>query len=306
LKNSFPYLVVLSFLTIYIVWGSTYLAVAIGLEQIPAFQICSIRYIIAGCISLVLYQIFAPSKKTNKLELKNAIKAGFTFLGLGTGGVAWSLNFIDTGMAALIIAAAPLIIVILMWIINKTRPSNQTFAGVFIGLIGMFLLINQDSLMSDSRNWLGIVIIFLSIFAWGLGSIFVSKAELPKSQFLNSGIQMVTGGIFTIFVSILLGEKGASPIAYTINTWLSLAFLILFGSLAGFTAFNYLLKKVSPEKVATNTYVNPVIAMILGYYFRDEIISNQSVAAAVVLLFGVFIVNTTRRKSLTKKAIIKA
>ncbi|NNE25495.1 MAG: EamA family transporter, partial [Saprospiraceae bacterium] len=207
---------------------------------------------------------------------------------------AWALNFVDTGMTALIISAEPLIIVLMMWIWTRKGPPIQTFAGIFIGILGMYLLISQETVIASSKDWLGLIAIFTSMLAWGVGSIFVSQAQLPKSQFLNSGIQMLVGGIVTLILSFIFQEKGISPSGYLPITWIGIAFLVLFGSVAAFTAFNYLLKQVSPEKVATNTYVNPIIAMILGYLFRDEIITNQSILAACIMLCGVFVVNTTK------------
>ncbi len=245
-------------------------------------------------VTFSLFIAFTKREYPSIKQIKNASIAGTIFLGLGTGGVAWSLNFVDTGMAALIISAEPLIIVFMLWLVNQKRPPSQTFLGAFIGIFGMYLLINQSPIISDEAQWIGILVIFLSMLAWGIGSIFVNRVELPKSQLMNSGIQMLVGGFSTLLISLALGEQGAHPSEYKVITWSGLIFLILFGSVAAFTAFNYLLKRVSPEKVATNTYVNPIIALILGYIFRDEIITVQSIIAAIVMLGGVFIVNSSK------------
>lgn len=281
-------------MTIYLVWGATYLFVAFAIEQIPAFQLSFIRYTSAALVTFLLIPFFKKQLLPSWKQVKNAATAGWIFLGLGTGGVAWSLNYIDTGMAALIISAEPLLIVLMLWLINRKRPPGQTFFGIFLAMGGMFLLINQSVLVSGKMQWLGIGVIFFSMIAWGFGSIFVNRADLPRSQLVNSGIQMIVGGLFTLLISMLLGEKGVSPVEYKTITWIGIAFLVLLGSVAAFTAFNYLLKRVSPEKVATNTYVNPIIALILGHIFRDEIITSQSIIAAVLMLFGVFIINSTK------------
>ena len=264
------------------------------MEQVPAFQLCAIRYTAAAFITFGIYVLFQNKHKPTREELKNAAIAGSIFLGLGTGGVAWALNFVDTGLTALIISAEPLIIVMMMWAWTRKGPPIQTFAGIFIGILGMYLLISQDTVIASSKDWFGLIAIFASMLAWGVGSIFVSQATLPKSQFLNSGIQMLVGGFATLILSFIFQEKGIPPSEYVSITWIGIAFLVLFGSVAAFTAFNYLLKQVSPEKVATNTYVNPIIAMILGAVFREEIITNQSILAACIMLCGVFVVNTTK------------
>jgi len=302
LKEKNLLLIVLSFAAIYIIWGSTYLFSAFAIEEIPAFRACGIRYTIASLIIFLLLSIRGIKIKPTRTELINACKAGLMFIGLGTGGAIWALNHLDTGLTALIISGEPLLIVFLIWIINGQRPKMQTVLGIILGIAGMFLLISQRELVSSNNQWLGIFVIFLSMLAWGIGSIYVSKAPLPKSQFLNSAIQMSVGGIVTFALSLLIGESGIPLTEVSNLTILSVAYLIIFGSIIAFTAFNYLLKTVSTEKVVTNTYVNPIIAMLLGYYYRDEIISNQSIFAAVVMIMGVFIINSYKAKIPKKEA----
>ena len=292
-------LIILSFAATYIIWGSTYLFSAYAIEQIPAFRVCGYRYLVSGIIVLGFLGIKGVKVKPTKAELINACKAGFLFLGLGTGGAIWALNFLDTGLTALIIAGEPLLIVFLIWLIRKQRPKQQTFLGIFLGMLGMYLLVSQNSLVSGEEQWIGVLVLLLSMWAWGLGSIYVSTAPLPSSAFLNSGIQMIVGGIVTFIISLLIGEVMTPYNALSQKTILSLVYLIIFGSIVAFTAFNFLLKHVSTEKVVTNTYVNPIIAMLLGYYFRDELITNQSILAAVIMISGVFIINSNRHKKKT-------
>ena len=298
-KSSNTLLIVLSFAAIYIIWGSTYLISAFAIEEVPAFRVCGYRYTISGLLILMGFSIVGIKKKPKKIEIINACKAGIIFLGLGTGGAIWALNFLDTGLTALIIAGEPLLIVFLIWIIKKRRPMRQTFIGIFLGMLGMYLLVSQNSLVSGEEQWIGVLVIFLSMVAWGLGSIFVTDAPLPSSPLLNSGIQMLVGGIVTFLISICIGEQAMPIGALSDKTLWSLLYLVVFGSIVAFTAFNYLLKNVATEKVVTNTYINPVIAMMLGYYFRNEIITYQSIVAAVVMISGVFIINSNRLK--TKK-----
>jgi len=295
-KSRNTLLIVLSFAAIYIIWGSTYLISAFAIEEVPAFRVCGYRYTISGLLILMGFSIVGIKNKPKKVEIINACKAGIIFLGLGTGGAIWALNFLDTGLTALIIAGEPLLIVFLIWIIKKRRPMKQTFIGIFLGMLGMYLLVSQNSLVSGEEQWIGVLVIFLSMIAWGLGSIFVTDAPLPSSPLLNSGIQMLVGGIITFLISICIGEKAMPIGTLSDKTLWSLLYLVVFGSIVAFTAFNYLLKNVATEKVVTNTYINPIIAMMLGYYFRNEIITYQSIVAAVVMISGVFIINSNRLK----------
>ena len=168
----------------------------------------------------------------------------------------------------------------------NTIPLNQKIA------FGLGMLANQ---MFPAA--LGIFMVLLSMIAWGLGSIFVSKAKMPDNQFFSTTIQMFVGGLTTLIISIIIGEEMLALSEWNDLTMISLAFLIVFGSVVAFTSFNYLLKTVSTEKVVTNTYINPIIAMLLGYLYNNEIITGQSVFAAVVMLAGVFIINSNKTKS---------
>lgn len=274
-------------------WGSTYLFSSWAIEQVPAFRLCGIRYVVAAALTAMLILFFSYKKPSLK-EIKNASIAGTVFMGLGTGGAIWSLNYLDSGLTALIIAGEPLIIVLMMWIVNRKRPATMSFVGIALGILGMSLLVSQDILVEGADQWFGILIIFLSMLAWGSGSIFVSKVKLPESELVNSAIQMFVGGICTFLISFIIHEEGVPIMEYTSTTWYSLLFLIVFGSVIAFTSFNFLLRNVSTEKVVTNTYVNPIIAMFLGYYFNSEPITLVSILAAVIMISGVFIINTNK------------
>lgn len=278
----------------YLVWGSTYLFSAFAISEINAFQVCSWRFLPASVLGFIIYLLTRKSKLWTWEKVRNAGIAGFIFLGLGTGGAIWSLNYLDSGFSALVIAAEPLIVVLLIWLWKGRPPAKQTIFGIALGISGILLLVSQNEIMVGWNQWIGVLTIFLSMLAWGTGSIFVSEASLPDNAFLNISIQLLVGGIICLIISSIIGEEIVvlSKLSYRAIT--SMLFLILFGSLAAFTAFNYLLKHVSTEKVVTNTYVNPLIAMLLGYLFNNEYISMQSILAAVVLLSGVFLINSRK------------
>jgi len=297
LVNREKFLIILSFATIYIVWGSTYLFSAFAVKEMDAFRMVAYRFMTASVIGFIICKLTSPTLKANKTQIKNAFIAGTIMLGLGTGAAIWSLNHLDSGFSALIISAEPLIIVLMMWAYKSKRPAMQTVAGIALGILGMSILIGQDELVSSTNQWIGILTIFFSMLAWGVGSLFVAEAELPPNAFLNISIQLFIGGLVSFAISFCLSEDPVIWSEISFRAFFSLGFLILFGSLGAFTAFNYLLKKVSAEKVVTNTYVNPVIAMILGYLYNEETITLQSILAALILLFGVFLINSRKRSS---------
>ena len=158
--------------------------------------------------------------------------------------------------------------------------------GVILGFIGIFLLVSQKQIISQENSILGMLMIFACMLSWGYGSLFVGKADLPRNYFVNTGYQMLTGGIMLLISSLLFGEEWSSPLVWSTPVKYSMLLLIIFGSIVAFTSFNYLLKVVSPEKVATSTYVNPIIALGLGWYFLNEQVTLQSIIAAIVLLTG--------------------
>lgn len=257
------------------------------------------RFIGAGLVIVLCLYLFKLPKALTKKQLLNAIVGGIFFLGIGNGGVSWALQYVDSGYTALLIAAQPLILLLMMWANTREPLPLASWIGVALGMIGIFLLVSQNELTSRPGQWLGMAIIFGCLLSWGFGSIFVSKADMPK-PFLNSAIQMITGGVMLAIVSLLFEGTGYDFGTVDRVTWLSLGYLTIFGSVLAFTAFNYLLTTdVSPEKVSTSTYVNPIIALILGWHFREEIITIQSMLAAIILLSGVYFINTNKFKSRT-------
>jgi len=159
----------------------------------------------------------------------------------------------------------------------------------------MALLVSQQELNFYENSFIGILMIFTCVLSWSYGSVFVSKNELPVNYFVSTGYQMITAGFLLLIGSLIVGETWIAPYHWTASSQISMLLLIVFGSIVAFTSFNYLLKVVSPEKVATSAYVNPLIALILGWYFLEEHITLQSVIAAFILLTGVYFINRKKR-----------
>jgi drug/metabolite transporter (DMT)-like permease len=284
----------LAFLSIYLIWGSTYLLNKIAVGQLEPFMLAGVRFLSASFLMFLIVKVSRKSIKVTLVQLKNAAIAGFLFLAIGNGVVVWALSYVDSGLAALTIASQPLIVLLLLWILENKRIKLFSWVGVFVGLLGMYLLISQNQITSSPESLKGILMIIGCVITWGYASIFVGKAELPKNYLVNSAYQMFFGSLWLILMSMMKQEHWISPYEWEINVKWSMLGLIIFGSIVAFTSFNYLLRTVSPEKVATSTYINPIVAMILGYLVLKETISTQSVVAAVVLLTGVYFINMKR------------
>ena len=285
---------VLAFLSIYLIWGSTYLLNKIAVGQLAPFMLAGVRFLTASLLMFIIVKITKKSLRVNLVQLRNTAIAGFLFLAIGNGVVVWALSYVDSGLTALTIASQPLIVLLLLWVLERRKIKLFSWVGVFVGLLGMYLLISQNQISSSPESLKGILMIIGCVITWGYASIFVGKAELPKNYLVNTAYQMLFGSLWLILMSIIKNERWISPINWQLNVQWAMLGLIIFGSIVAFTSFNYLLKIVSPEKVATSTYINPIVAMILGYFVLKETISTQSIIAAVILLTGVYFINMKR------------
>ncbi len=288
-------LIIAAFFAIYVIWGSTYLLNKIAVAELPPFLLAGIRFTTAGILVFLIAALMGKSLRITGKQLANSILAGFLFLSFGNGVVVWALKYVDSNFAALEISAQPLIVLLMMWILQGTTIKPMSLVGVLLGIIGIYLLINQDIVIEQENAWLGIGLIFLAMLAWGYGSLFVQGADFPTNYFVNTGYQMFTGGVMLGVISLAFGEAWTNPLNWQAQTHWAMLLLVIFGSIVAFTSFNFLLKNVSPEKVSTNTYVNPIVAMILGAYFLQEPITTQSVIAALILLTGVYFINTKKK-----------
>ncbi|MFD0797633.1 EamA family transporter [Maribacter chungangensis] len=291
-------LIVLAFFAIYVIWGATYLLNKIAVTELPAFMLAGTRFFVAGLLIFGIAKLSGRSLKISKKQFINTIIAGFLFLTFGNGVIVWALKYVDSGFAALEVSAQPLVVLLLMRILQGKKIQPMSLVGVGLGIIGIYLLVSQKQIITQDGAVMGMVLIFACMLSWAYGSLFVGKADLPANYFVNTGYQMFTGGILLFVISLLLDEQWISPVAWSTPVQWSMFLLIIFGSIVAFTSFNYLLRVVSPEKVATSSYVNPIIAMLLGWYFLQEEITAQSVVAALVLLTGVYFINTKKRLTL--------
>ncbi len=287
-------------MAIYIIWGSTYLFNKILVQELPPFLLAGIRFMAAAVIIFLFVFLTGKFKKSTNKQLINSAIAGFLFLTIGNGCAVWALQYVDSGFAALLISTQPLILIFMLYFLERKPILPKSIIGVVMGVIGIYLLVNQGDIALSTDKTLGIGAIFIALLCWGYGSIFVSKADLPNGSFVNTGYQMLFGGFMMILISFILRESHSTVLNMSSTAIYSMMYLVIFGSIVAFTSFNYLLLSVSPEKVATSTYINPIVAMILGWWVLDEIITNQSIVAAIILLTGVYFINSSKSKALTK------
>ncbi|GGG45283.1 drug/metabolite exporter YedA [Croceivirga lutea] len=294
-KKDSAWLILLAFFSIYVIWGSTYLLNKIAVGEISPFFLAGIRFITASILIFVIAVATGKNIKITFKQLKNTTLAGFLFLTVGNGLAVWALKYVDSNFAALEISAQPLVILLLMWILQGKKIQPMSMLGIALGMLGIYLLVSQKNILDQENAFVGILMIFGAMLAWAYGSLFIGSADLPKNYFVNTGYQMLTGGVLLMLMSLLFGEQWSWITSWSSEVQISMVLLIIFGSIVAFTSFNFLLKKVSPEKVATNTYVNPIVAMFLGWYFLDENIKPQAIIAAVILLTGVYFINSKKR-----------
>ncbi|NAS13278.1 EamA family transporter [Poritiphilus flavus] len=294
-------IVIAAFFAIYVIWGSTYLLNKIAVAELPPLMLAGVRFVVAGGIILLLALLSGKNLKISKKQFGNTLLAGFLFLTFGNGIMVWALKYVDSNFAALEVSAQPLIILLMMWILQGKKIRPMSLIGVFLGIVGMYLLINQKTVIAQENSIVGILMIFGAMLAWGYGSLFVGKGDFPDNYLINTGYQMLNGGILLGVMSLIFGENWSSPLVWSEQTLWAMLLLIVLGSIVAFTSFNYLLKTVSPEKVATNTYVNPIVAMFLGWYYLDEAITAQSIIAAVILLTGVYFINSKKKGAILSR-----
>ncbi|MEO9892541.1 EamA family transporter [Aurantibacter sp.] len=294
-QKSNTVLIVLAFFSIYVIWGSTYLLNKIAVQELPPFMLAGFRFFIAGLLIFIICKVMGIPLKITPKQLKNTIIAGFLFLAYGNGVVVWALQYIDSGFAALEISAQPLVVLLLMRVLQGKKIQAMSLVGIALGFIGIYLLISQKSIISQENSAFGMILVFSAMISWAYGSLFVGKANLPTNFFVNTGYQMFMGGFLMFIISVSTGEKWLSPLVWSSKVQWAMVLLIVLGSIVAFTSFNYLLRNVSPEKVATSTYVNPIIALLLGWYFLNEQITKQSILAAIILLTGVYFINTKKK-----------
>ncbi|MDZ4099063.1 MAG: drug/metabolite exporter YedA [Methylophilaceae bacterium] len=283
------WLVVLSLFALYIIWGSTYIAMFFAIESFPPFMMAAIRFSVAG---LLLYAFLrwrgypAPSRK----EWLGAAAVGVLLLTIGNVAVAIAQKTVSTSAAAMAIATVPLWIALFSSFWGES-PNRREWLGIWLGMLGALVLSTGGALQASPQ---GALLIVLATVAWAFGSVWGKHLPMPRGV-MGSAAQMVMGGAVLVLLSLLLGETWPAKITEK-SIW-SMLFLIFFGSIIAYSAYQYLLKTVRPALATSNTFVNPVVAMFLGVWLANEVIDVQEIVALVIIIAGVLLVMPFKAKS---------
>ena len=295
-------LLIAAFAAIYIFWGSTYLAIKYAIETLPPFLMAGARFVFAGAVLMVWARFTADYERPKAAHWKTSFIVGTLLLLGGNGGVVFAEHHISSSLAALLIATEPFWIVLLSWLwLKGARPNLKAVLGIAVGFFGVWLLINGQSTGSaaadgNSMQLFGTIAVIASAFSWALGSIYGLRSPVPKSSLLTAGMQMFSGGLVLLLVSLIAGEWSNFNIdAVSANSWLGLIYLIIFGSLVGFTAYSWLLKNAQPAMVATYAYVNPIIAVLLGWLIAGESFTGQMLLGAGVIVGSVVLITSENK-----------
>lgn len=293
--------VIAAFAALYTIWGSTYLAIHYAVQSIPPFLMGGTRFVISGAILYLLARRRGAAVPTRP-QWRAATITGILLLVGGNGAVIWSEQHVASGLVALIVAVVPLWMVTLDWLRpGGTRPGPAVFLGLALGLIGLVLLIGPDAIAPSGAAHIDVraaLVPVVGSLLWALGSIFSRYAPRPSSAQMTTGMQMLTGGVAFLFVSMLAREpRHFSFAAVTAPSWLGYVYLVTFGSLVGFTAYIYLLGATTPAKAATYAYVNPIVAVILGWAVAGEPFTPRMLLAAAIILGGVALITLAGAKT---------
>ncbi|MDB4878361.1 MAG: protein of unknown function transrane [Gemmatimonadetes bacterium] len=278
-----------AFVAVYIVWGSTYLAIRYAVATIPPLFMVGMRFLVSGVL-LYAWARWRGAPRPTKAQWRDAIVAGVAMLCLGNGAVSWAEQRVPSGLAALLVAVVPLWMVIVDWILpDGDRPRASVIAGVVLGLVGLVVLVGPETLAGHGAvDTTAVVVLMIGSLSWALGSIYNRYGSRPDSAALSTGLQMLGGSVALILLGVALGEVGQLHVRQiSAASWLGWIYLVTFGSLVGFTAYIYLLRAVSPAKASTYAYVNPIVAVFLGWAIAGEPVTAHTLLAAAVILAGV-------------------
>jgi len=288
-----PVLLILAFLAVYLIWGSTYLAIRFAISTIPPFLMGGMRFLTAGTLVYLFTALRHPAPTV--AHWRSAIILGTLMLFIGNGCVVWAEQHISSSVAALLITTEPLWIVLLQWLVmGREMPSTAIWFGLLMGTLGAILLVG-NGLFSEGLHvdYAGVAAVIAATLAWAIGSLYVRQASWPASALQATSMQMLVGGILQLTTGTLRGEWSQFSLAHVAwSSWVALGYLIIFGSIVAYTAYNWLARVAPLSRVATYAYVNPVVAVFLGWGIGREPITAQLLVAAALMVLAVFIITT--------------
>ncbi|MBO0947662.1 EamA family transporter [Fibrella forsythiae] len=288
----------LSLAAVYVLWGSTYLFIHFMTEQMPPLYMASMRYIVAGSI-LYAYARFTGTERPTLAHWKSTSIIGFFLLTVANGALTLALQYIPSGVGALLGGLLPIFLLLLNWVsFGQVRPKNLSLIGVAIGFTGIYLLIKPDKMVSSGgadANLIGTVLVAIGNLSWAVGTLLTPRLQQPN-QTLASGMQMLMGGLLLMVISLIFEPVNLFSITHApVKALGSMLYLVIFGSIIGFSAYAWLARHAPPALLATYAFVNPIIAVLLGVTFAGEVFSARSLIGAGVALIGVTLMTLGRR-----------
>jgi drug/metabolite transporter (DMT)-like permease len=286
--------------TVYVVWGSTYLGIAIAIESMPPFLMLALRFLIAGAV-LVTWELVRNGRSIlpTPRQLRDSAIVGALLLGIGNGFVGFGERTVPSGIAAILVAMMPLWLAVFAWVCFRERLRRAAVLGVVVGLIGVALLVWPVGAGANTFDALGIGVLLIAPIGWTHGSLFSAhRANLPERPLVASGFQMLAGAGVLALEGVLTGELGqVHPEAVTLPSILALVYLITIGSMVGYNAYAWLLRHAPLSLVGTYAYVNPIVAVALGAVFLSEAITPRTLIAAAVIVAAVALIVTARSRA---------
>jgi drug/metabolite transporter (DMT)-like permease len=296
----------LAFAIIYLVWGTTYLAIRVGVREVPPFLLAGMRFFIAGVV-LYGWTIAKGERSPTARQWLSVCFIAILIFGFDYGLVFWAEQRVPSGVTAVMMATIPVFIALSEIIFLRTQKLTVRLAlALLIGIGGVAVLMSRSlNLSGATLDKTGAVALIVASIGWSLGSVLTRKVTLPPSKVMSSGAQMLAGGVFLGIAAAALGEfRGFHPSAVSRGAWLALAYLIVAGSIIGFTAYVWLIHHESPTKVGTYAYVNPVVAVLVGYFLGGESLGVRTILGTLFVLTSVVVITSTRAEHPTAKIAV--
>ncbi|MGV3503139.1 MAG: EamA family transporter [Adhaeribacter sp.] len=282
----------LAFAAVYLIWGSTYLGMKFAIETIPPLFMSAIRFVIAGAFLLAYCRWVKKMAFPTWRQLKVPVITGFLLLLVGNGGMAWAEQTVPSSVAALLVATTPLWFALLGWLFyGDNRPNAKMIGGLILGLAGMVVLIGPGQLSGHAIDPAGTMVILFGAVCWAIGSLYAAHARDMAASLMSTAVQMLAGGLFLTLMAWLRGDLAAFHVEKVSQTsWLALLYLIVFGSWIGYTSYSWLIRVVPTSQASTYAYVNPLVAVLLGWLLGGESITLQMLVAGAFILPGVLLI----------------
>jgi drug/metabolite transporter (DMT)-like permease len=283
----------LAFAAIYVIWGSTYLAIRYAVETIPPLVTAGIRHTVAG--GILLAWAYARGYRAKREHwIAGAIVGSFFFL-IGHGTLHWAEQHVASGLAALLIATEPMFILVLAWASRQQKISRASALGLALGVVGVAILTGMEVSAKDA-SLLGMIAVLIGSAAWAMGVVISPKVKLPSDALARTAVPLVCGAIMLLASAGITGEfHGLHWSAISVKSIVGLAYLIVFGSIVAFTSYTWLLQRCAPALVATHTYANPVVAVLLGWLLAGEALTVRVVVASIAILGAIVLIRRGER-----------